>query len=218
MFKDNYSQKSQSAFALIELLVAMAIFAIVSTVVYTTLYTGIKAYQRTQIELTLNKEVNRVLDRLSVELRNCYDAEYVEEEDEGGFIADAQSLSFFTIQNDYSQGDFRKSLARFSYSFRDGKLFKKSQVDKNAFLSAENFPEQELLSDIHSLDFQYLYFKKTYNEREYSYEWKSEWLDRSLVPYGIKVEIVKLDLKENIQVSLKRCILMLQGEIDAQMP
>ena len=85
-------------FALIELLVAISIFAVVVTVVYTTLYTGVKAYQRTQIELILNQEINQIFDKLSVELRNCNDASYNETEDWGGFRGDAQSISFFTIK------------------------------------------------------------------------------------------------------------------------
>ena len=75
------SHKPKSGFALVELLVAISIFAIVVTTVYTTLFISIKTYQRTQRELVLTQDINKILDKLSMELRNCYDAEYNEKED-----------------------------------------------------------------------------------------------------------------------------------------
>ncbi|MFH1621947.1 MAG: prepilin-type N-terminal cleavage/methylation domain-containing protein [Candidatus Omnitrophota bacterium] len=208
----------RAGFALVELLVAISIFSVVMTVVYATLYTSIKAYHRTQGELRLNREVNQILDRLSLELRNCYDAEYDAENDKGGFLADAQSLDFFTIQNIYSQEDFRKTLARFSYNFRDNKLFKKTQVDKDAFLNEVDFPEEELISDIQELIFSYLYFKSERLEKEFEYEWKPEWIDKSRVPRGIRIELVRYDPYNEISLSLKRYIFIQQGEIGTQMP
>jgi len=216
MSEENNHKISKSAFALIELLVAVSIFAIVITVVYSTLFIGIKTYHRIQAELKLNQDINRVLDRLSVELRNCYDAEYDEQEEEGRFIASSQSLSFFTIKNDYSQESYPRLLARVSYSFRDGNLFKKSQIDKDAFLEEENFAEEELLSDIQTFSIEYLYYKKEYFEEEYKFEWMSEWTDRTLVPQGISIEITKLDSKNNISASLQRHIFLQQGEIGVQ--
>ncbi len=216
MSKENNHKISKSAFALIELLVAVSIFAIVITVVYSTLFIGIKTYHRIQAELNLNQDINRALDRLSIELRNCYDAEYNEQKEEGGFIADSQSLSFFTIQNDYSQESYPRLLARVSYSFREESLFKKSQIDKDAFLEEENFAEEELLSGIQTFSIKYLYYKKEYFEEEYKFEWKSEWIDRALVPQGISIEITKLDSENNISASLNRHIFLQQGEIGVQ--
>ncbi len=211
-FRDDFLK----GFALVELLVAIAIFAIVITVVYTTFYTGIKAYHKAQAQLRLNQEINQILDKLSIELRNCYDEEYDEEEDAGGFIGEAQSLSFFTIQNVYSQGSIKKLLARITYSFSEEKLFKKIQLDENTFLDESGFNLEELISDIKELSFQYLYFKKTFLEGEYPYEWKSQWTDKSLVPEGVKIEITRYDAESDNSVSLKRNILLRQGEIGVQ--
>jgi type II secretion system protein J len=205
-----------NAFALVELLVAIAIFAVIITVVYTTLYTSVKAYQRTQRELELNQEISQVLDKLSVELRNCYDAEYNEEEDSGGFIADAQSMSFFTIQNIYSQEALRKSLARISYSFDDTSLFKKIQIDEDVFMDEDNFNEEELISGIQDFNIEYLYFKKEFFEDEYKYEWKEQWSDKALVPKGIRVKLARHDPKNNISINFERYIYIEQGEIGVQ--
>ena len=200
-----------AGFALIELLVAISIFAVVITVVYTTLYTGLKAYHRTQGELRLNQEINQVLDKLSVELKNCYDAEYNVEEDKGGFVADSQNLSFFTIQNTYSQGSFKKLLARITYKFIEGTLFKKVQLDEDAFLEEGDFKEEELISDIEALSFQYLYSKE-----EGESEWKPEWSDKSHIPKGVKIEITRYDPKIDISVNLKRYIFLIQGQVVVQ--
>ncbi|MFC1646231.1 type II secretion system protein J [Candidatus Omnitrophota bacterium] len=208
--------KKLTGFALIELLVAISIFSIVITVVYTTLFISLKTYHRTQRELRLTQDINKVLDKLSMELRNCYDAEYKEQEDKGGFIADAQRVSFFTIQNVYSQGSFEKTLARISYSFSDGKLLKKTQRDKEAFLDESDFKEEELISGVQSFKIEYLYFKKAFFQEDYKYEWKSEWVDKSQIPQGIRIEIVKLDPKYNINAAYKRYIFIQQGEVGVQ--
>jgi len=200
------------AFTLIELLVAISIFAVIVTVVYTTLYAGLKAYQRTQRELRINQDVNQALDKLSAELRNCYDAEYNEEEGSGGFVAGAQNISFFTIKNVYSEGNSQKLLARIAYSFKDNKLFKKIQVDQNAFLDPSNFPEEELLADIKELNLSYLYL----SEGAAQSEWKNQWQDSSIIPRAIKIHITRYDPDSDMSVSLDRYIMLVQGELVPQ--
>ncbi|MDD5005124.1 MAG: prepilin-type N-terminal cleavage/methylation domain-containing protein [Candidatus Omnitrophica bacterium] len=211
-----YLNRQRLSFALIELLIAIAIFAVIVTVIYITLYSGMKAYHKTQVQLIINQEINQVLDKLATELRNCYDAEYNKEDGRGGFIANSENISFFTIQNVYLNDGPGKLLARISYVFRDGKLFKKIQLDKDAFLDAGSFNEEELISDIKEFNFQYFYFKKVFPEGEDKYEWKSEWADKNLIPKGIKIELTRYDPKEGISVSLKRYIFLAQGEIPAQ--
>jgi type II secretion system protein J len=199
---------SLTGFALIELLVAISIFAVIATVVYTTLYTSLKAHNRTQNELKINQEINQVLDKLSAELRNCYDAEYNEEEDKGGFVASVQDISFFTIQNVYSQGNPQKLLARVNYNFSNGKLFKKIQLDEDAFLDPGNFQQEELLADIQELNFSYLYL----SEGEAQYEWKDQWQDKSAIPKAVKMHIKRHDPDSDTSVTLNRYILLMQGE------
>ena len=216
MPKESCPKKLKRSFVLVELLVAVSIFAVVVSVVYATLYTGIKAYSRIQRELRLNQEVNQILDRLSAELRNCYDAEYNAEDDRGGFIGNNQNLSFFTIQNVYSNGGLKKLLSRPTYSFKDGALFKKIQLDGDIFLDEESFQEEELISDIGELSFEYLYSKSGYFPEEFEYEWKPEWLDKSLIPKGVKIKITRYDTQADISLSLERYILLLQGEVAVQ--
>jgi type II secretion system protein J len=210
MSKQNYTKKSKTALALIELLVAISIFAAVATVVYSTLFTGTNAYQRAQKELELNQETNQILDRLSTELRNCYGADYNNETEKGGFIGEPNKISFFTIQNIYSKDTSKKVLARVGYNFKDNKLFKKLQLDKDTFLDESQFQEEELLSDIKNFNLEYLYLKRA---SETEYEWKSAWEDKSLVPKGVRVELARHDAQTNTDVSLKRYILLMQGEI-----
>lgn len=205
-------------FALIELLVAVSIFAVVAAVVYTTLYTGIRAYNKTQQQLELNQEINQVLDRMSLELRNCYDAEHIEGNEESGFTADAQSISFFTIVNKYSEGSFKKMIVRISYNFGDEKLFKKTQLDKGAFLDPENFSEEELISNIKELSFQYLYSKEESPDAEKTYEWKSAWQYKEFIPQGVRIQITKYDPKTGLSINLKRDIFIAQGKLREEKP
>lgn len=207
----NNCNRYKTAFTLVELLIAISIFATVIAVVYTTLYTGLKAYHRIQAELRLNQEINQVVDKLSTELRNCYDAEYDEEKEGTGFLADANSLSFFTIQNIYLENASRKVLARVAYIFEDGTLFKKIQIDKDAFLDEGTFPKEELIGDIEECNFQYLYFESL--EEEPKFEWVSDWEHREFIPSGIKIKIKRRDVENDITVYLERYIFLNQGTI-----
>lgn len=207
LFKSKLGSKEMS-FVLIELLMALSIFVVIVSIVYTTLYMGIKSYKKAQREIKFNQGLNLVLDRLSSELRNCYNAEYNKEEDKGGFIGDSTNLSFFTIQNVFLQSSSKKVLARITYNFKEGKLFKKIQIDKNAFLDSGEFKEEELITDIEELNFKYLYFK----EREDRYVWRSSWSDKSIIPQGIVVEI-KLDGPEDNNQDFKIYIFLIQGQV-----
>lgn len=203
-----YLPINKVSFVLIELLVALSIFALICGAIYTTLYAGIKSYRIAQKEMKFNQELNLILDRLSMELRNSYDAEYDDKEDRYGFIADSNSLSFFTIQNIYIKGELNRTLARITYSFKDGKLFKKTQLDKNAFLNRDEFKEEELISGIEELNFKYLYVDKKLN----GYKWDILWPDKSIIPKGVSVEI-KLEGLNNNSADFKRYIFIMQGEI-----
>jgi prepilin-type N-terminal cleavage/methylation domain-containing protein len=193
----DYSKKIKSSFALIELLVAVAIFGVVASTVYTALYTGINVYHRAKTELGLNQEVNQILDRLSLELRNCYDAEYDEGRDSSRFIGQERNLSFFTMKDIYTKDGLNKTIARCSYRFSEGKLLKQTKIGVDALADNQDIEEEELMAGI-SLLFSNTSILKIFEEGEYPYEWKSEWQDKMLIPAGIKVEMVKLDPEKNL--------------------
>ena len=215
MTNSNYNKKERLGFALVELLVAMAIFSLVATAVYATLYTSIKAYHRTQAELGSNQDIQQILDRLSNELRNCLNKVYPEE-DRAAFKADAHSLSFYALKDVYSQSGLKKTITKFSYRFDNGKLFKKTQIDKDVFLGGEDFEEEELLDDIQSLTFEYMYFKKVYSEGEDPYEWKTDWDEKFNIPRAVRVKLDKIAPNGGPGINIIRHIYLTRGVVEAQ--
>ena len=202
-----------NAFVLIELLITISIFAIVIAVVYSTFYIGIKAYRRTQEQLLMYQEADQVLDRLSQELRNCYDAEYNEDDQESGFIGGSNILSFSSIIDSYVQGQLSEVLVRITYSFSDGKIFKKILKDSEVFSDSEESKEEELLSDIKQLSLEYLYFE---DDNQDSFIWLKEWDDKAKIPKGIKIAVTKTNTKSNHDVEFQRFIYIEQGNVTEQ--
>ena len=198
---------------LIELLITISIFAIVIAVVYSTFYIGIKAYRRTQEQLLMYQEADQVLDRLSQELRNCYDAEYNEDDQESGFIGGSNILSFSSIIDSYVQGQLSEVLVRITYSFSDGKIFKKILKDSEVFSDSEESKEEELLSDIKQLSLEYLYFE---DDNQDSFIWLKEWDDKAKIPKGIKIAVTKTNTKSNHDVEFQRFIYIEQGNVTEQ--
>jgi len=197
-------------FTLVEVLIACSIFAISLTVVYMTMRTSIHAYQKTQSELELYQDANNILDKVSLELRNCYSAELDKDSGEGRFLADNHNLYFFTLVNSYSKGVPINVIERINYKFMGGKLFKIIKKDEYAFSEQEPALEDSLIN-AKDVTFQYLYFvKKTGGD---SYEWKDAWLDNKMIPKGVKVKFELIDPEDNSVVHIEREIYVAQGQV-----
>jgi len=207
---ESKSNKNRRAFALVELLVAITIFALVITAIYSTFYVGIRAYRRTLNELDNYQEIDLALDRLAVELRNCYASEYNQEENSGGFIGRKDFLSFYTIVDWYSQTRYSRQLARISFSFHDKAIFKSVKRDSEVFSTKEQNEEQQLLTNIDSFEINYLYFE---TEEKNSFVWKEDWIDRDAVPKGIRVFITKVNPLTKKPLLFQRYIFVAHGKI-----
>lgn len=206
------SKLSAGAFTLVELLVAISIFAATVTVVYSTLYMGIKAYQRTQAELRRNKDIHQIAEKLSVELRNSMRPyALMFGEGENTQLGDEHSLSFITIHNAYTEAGMKKVMARMSYSFHDGTLFKKQQLDGAAFLDDDEFEEVALLANIESFNFNYLVRAGTEGESVTS--WQPAWPCTDAMPRGIRMQVAWRDPATNTRTSLEQYIVIAQGEL-----
>jgi type II secretion system protein J len=197
-------KKENTAFTFVELLLAISIFAVVASCVYTTFYLAVRSYKIIHKEMRMNRKLIRFLDRLDIELRNCYAAEYNEDDAISGFIGGSHNISFSTIKDIYGDDGLEKIVARVSYNFREGKLFKKIQLYDSVFLDKREWEDKEILSGIKELSFKYLYFRQPQN----NYEWKNNWLNKSAVPKGILLEI-NLD---GVYI-FERYIYLAQGEV-----
>ena len=198
------SRKEKLSFTLIELLVAISIFSVVATTLYATLYLAVKSYQRIYKEARLNQKITKVIDRLSLELRNSYNSGYSKENKNQSFIGYTDSISFFTLKDIYQNGESEAAPARITYSFKDGKLFKIIQRGEAAFSDNTQDKGSEVLSGIFRCNFKYLYF----NNIDESFEWKDDWTYGSAIPKGVAIEIDSDGLHLR-----KRYILLMQGEV-----
>jgi len=203
----------RKAFVLIELLVALSIFAVVVTMLYRTFYTGLKAYHHTQSQLQLAKNTQRVIDKISVELRNSV-APYKApaQEAEAGSFGRGNYLSFFTVRDIYSSEGKEKALARVSYAYRDKTLFRKEQRDKDIFLGENNFTEEALLADIESFAFEYLVAEA--GSQGATFSWQQDWPCSSCMPRGIRMKFLVRDARAGREFFVEHYVVVSQGVLN----
>lgn len=206
-------RRQRSAFTLVELLVAIAIFSSAVTIVYSTLYTGLKSYHRTQQQLEFSRDLDQVIEKLAAELRNSV-SPYAVAFAPGGRsqLGSDNSLSFFTIHDAYTQQGMKKVLARMSYVFHDKTLFKKQQLDKDALLDENGFEEEALLTDIESFHFSYLHAEP--KETSMAVSWQPDWLAKDQMPYGVAVELTWHDPETDMSLTIDRTVVIAQGALN----
>lgn len=192
------------SFTLIEIILAIAIFSIIVTAVYSSFYVGTKSYFRLTGKIEKIQELNWFLQKLSKELRNAY----LEKED---FIGYAHNLSFFTVEEVYSEEGIFPEIARVSYEFKKDKLFKKLQIGGEAFLLPQDFEFKEIMEGVNSLNFTYLYYKDLEKKEVI---WRDFFEEKGILPRGVKVEISSC-LKEEC-FKIRRFIWITQGNISKE--
>ena len=177
----------------IELLVAVAIFSILSLAVFNALSLGLEITRVTKDQLEFSHKVNRFLDLLSIELQNSVYF-YVSGDDIVGFSGKSNEVSFFCIKDIFDEeGISSRKIARVSYVFQEDKLFKEQKYDLTD-LSAPVYSE-EIDIPLKSLRF-YYFNKSTGGEEETTEEseLQDEWQWQDELPFGVRVEL-QLDEK-----------------------
>jgi len=104
--------KGLRSFTLIELMIAATIFAIVMVSVFSSFRSGVLSVRTVDSNTELFQTGRVTLEQLNADLRNsfAYKANFT------GFLGTAQELTFFTVVDNYVNGQIMPELSRVSYA------------------------------------------------------------------------------------------------------
>ena len=158
-------------FTLLELLVAILIFAIIISAVYGTMYSGIKVWNVGDDKTGFSESSQIALNKMTKDIRNVVRFSGIK------FEGEKNSISMPVIKDVYQDKNLITQIYKVSYYLDSGNIMR----------DAETYPEslrgqtkkRELVSSIQELVFSYCNAEK---------EWKDSWEEDSL-PCAIKLSI-----------------------------
>lgn len=179
-------------FTLMELLLAIALFSIIATAIYSSMATGIRVHEK---GATLGGEYNDIqlfFHRIAQDLSTAVgiNEEYL--------IEDSQKICFFSSQPMAGGG---REIYKTTYNWEREKDYFKVNRLKETYIDSlqETHGEgEEILDKVSKLDFSYGYRKETIMGEE-AFLWKSDWGEKALPKMvRIKLEIPKGDFQKII--------------------
>jgi prepilin-type N-terminal cleavage/methylation domain-containing protein len=168
---------SKRAFTLIELLLTMAIFSVVSLAVYSTFNQGMKVWKRANQMNIKERKTFLKIEKLQRQIRQSFINKDIV------FSGEKQQICFPQVINSQA--------LRLTYAFDPDNKEIVSAADKLSDIVLEEDKEdkpslkfQTYLSGVDFLSFSYLF----YDLQEKTYTWNDEWKEKGL-PLAIKINL-----------------------------
>ncbi|MCK9594631.1 MAG: type II secretion system protein [Candidatus Omnitrophica bacterium] len=169
-------QNNKRGFTLIELLVVCGMMAVISLVIHSTLFSGIRLWQRMDT-LKVNEDLNIFLERFAADIANSFEFTGI------GFTGQQDSLTIPAL--------VKSPIARINipgkvvYAYdRQNKVLTRSQMDySQSYLDVRVTPDHAL-TGINSCKFSYRVFDK--QKKEYSW---SEENTADRLPDAVRMEL-----------------------------
>ncbi|MFH1768776.1 MAG: prepilin-type N-terminal cleavage/methylation domain-containing protein [Candidatus Omnitrophota bacterium] len=175
-------KKFPSGLTLIEVLIALSIFSLLSVSLYLLLRGGIIARRRIEVDQTSIQGMHLVLERIAQEIRGCF----AFKKEDSGFKGENKSLEFYSTIFDYSLS--APAVRRLIYRFHEGTLVK----DIIAPFSETAEKTFTVLDGLDGLSFYY------FNNQESV--WQEVWEDSAVLPLAVKIEASYKDNREKVTV------------------
>ncbi len=167
-------------FTVIEFLLAIVLFTVVSTSLYLSMRSGLVLYQRSTEGLALSHEVAHFLNTLQYDLRNAVQYSPVL------FEGSEDSITFPAVLVKYKKGKEITDLYTVTYSFSSGKLKRSYQsISNKKFKKKENKLFGDVLKKV-SFSFGF----KDDDASEITWENKWDVADEGTLPCAVKVNVV----------------------------
>jgi len=167
------SAKSKNSFTLVEMILAVAIFAIISVSLYASFQGGIFAYRRlNNVNEAVRKEY-RVFEALDKELKNAFIFGDIIE-----FNGEAGAISFAPLNYE--------EISRVSYRTEDNNLIRTSELLSGIYQGIT--PEEKvILGGVDNFNISYAYSDP--DNTETGLKWEDSWSDPATLPFLIKVTL-----------------------------
>lgn len=170
--------RHRKGLTLVELLIALAITAVVLTGFLSTLRGGIAAYRRIDSSANEIHELRLFMTLLESELRNSFF--YAE----APFLGGAQEFSFPTVANDYEKDVVQKKPVWVRYEMRAKTLYRKESLLRNLFTEKKD-SSKKIISPLKTFVVQYAYRQADHPE----IFWFSEWPSQLGLPKGVQITL-----------------------------
>lgn len=176
-----------TGFTIIELLIALSIFAVIAVTLSSAFFAGLSVWKRSSgAKSDVYQDIGIVFDEMASELRNMV---YFTKDEESlyAFSGTPDSITFMTLE-EYSSEKMEpgREIVKVQYSFDDtkGGIIRRSA----GFLTGFNIDSSEkevLLKDVDDFKVEYCYDS---GDEDEPYLWKGEWRDSDLrTPRGIRM-------------------------------
>jgi len=212
--RDN--KKTKLAFTFIEVLIGLTIFSIIAMSLYSTFYSGISAWKKSEDLNRLYQEARWSLDTIAKELRNAIILSYKDRYPGFAFFQGTSNSISFLLEDEY---DIKK-VSYFLEAGENGEdnpgfSLKREQVFLiDSLQLTEQEKPKETFSSLVSEGGLKLSYPYMVSATEEGVEWRDKWQDNNNLPAGVKIELVLQNAKNpNSKVSFYKTVFIPMGII-----
>lgn len=182
--------KNRLGFTLLELLIAVTVFAIIAVSIYSSLGAGIRVWKRSSEAMSENQVLRLFFEMVSSDLKNAVRYYAVPGSDQKNFEAEPGKISFMALVAAASkESKAHAELARVVYYLDREKM---AVCRKLATIRVGFDPEKakavELVTDVEEKDFSFEYCYPA-DESRTSFDWKDGWEDDKNIPGGVRIKL-----------------------------
>ncbi|MBN2097661.1 MAG: prepilin-type N-terminal cleavage/methylation domain-containing protein [Candidatus Omnitrophica bacterium] len=167
----------------VELMLAASIFAVLAVAVYSAFSTGISAWRSAQQAQNLLQDLRLSLDQISRDLENAV-LYYPEEEGKINFVGEPNSISFYSLVDNFRSQLVYPELKKITYSL-DGEVLKRWEQSLAQALqeTQEEDSFDQMLTQVAGLEFFYRY------GQEDELNWQQSWNAQQSIPQGAQIKL-----------------------------
>ncbi len=165
--------KNKKAFTLIELLISIAIFAVIMVSLYSAFNTGVLGLGRIEASATASQTGYMILNQIDKDIKNSF----VYSPDAVKFIGKKNALAFLALTPEFSY---------VSYSLSGNKLFRLVRINKEALKNDSEIKPKVLAQNIKQIEFTYIYPDPDTKELKET----DNWTDNTAFPTAVRVSLI----------------------------
>lgn len=197
---NHHHAHEKTHFTLLELLIALSLFATIAVAIHSALSVGMQTWKRGDQGSNMHQKARIVMDSLVSDIRRCVYFSYIQ------FVGTAHDIYFpvaipVTDADKKVRGVFDTNLFKITYlldrrSYRDKyKTLMRKQETFLQSLEPTKVKPKEFAGGIASIEFEYA-FKM--NEEDVDYQddiiiWEDEWKVKDKIPQFVRVRIEMID-------------------------
>jgi type II secretion system protein J len=180
--------KLHQGLSLLELMLAISIFAIVVVGIYSTFGAGLSVWRKTQKAQNLYQDIRLFLNKIEQDLENAVLYSDSEKSEYFNFEGEENKMSFFSLVHTFQTIPHHPELRRITYSFDESTrtLQRLEQAFVHSTQEGESQEAEQIVAQIYNLNFFYCYIDE---DAIPPYKWMNIWNSGQDIPQGVKIEL-----------------------------